>query len=69
VYVNAENQAEPLLLQRLIEMPLGVTNLNDTVRIEMNPFAPTAGGRSKRERPAPDGGGSQPAPQGGGRSR
>lgn len=69
VYVNAENQAEPLLLQRLIEMPLGVTNLNDTVRIEMNPFAPTAGGRSKRERSAPDGGGSQPAPQGGGRSR
>jgi hypothetical protein len=50
-------------------MPLGVTNLNDTVRIEMNPFAPTAGGRSKRERSAPDGGGSQPAPQGGGRSR
>ncbi|TAN38581.1 MAG: prepilin-type N-terminal cleavage/methylation domain-containing protein [Verrucomicrobia bacterium] len=51
LYVNndASNAptAEPLVLQRLIEMPLGVTNVTDAMRITLNPFPPAAGGGKK----------------------
>lgn len=84
VYVNTETNAEPLLLQRLIEMPLGVTNVNQTIRIEMNPFAPSSGSSKKKSskgkkdsgRGGDQGGrgqhgrsGLQAVPQSGGRSR
>jgi hypothetical protein len=79
VYVNSETNAEPLQLQRLIEMPLGVTNVNDTIRIEMNPFAPSSGSSEKKgSKGSKDSGrgrsqhgssGLQAVPQSGSRSR
>ena len=49
VYVNSEtNNAEPLILQRLIEMPLGVTNVNNAMSISLNlPASLVGGGRGK----------------------
>lgn len=48
LYVNNDandtTTAEPQVLQRLIEMPLGVTNVTAAMRISLNPFPPTSGG-------------------------
>jgi hypothetical protein len=51
LYVNNDTSnaptAEPLVLQRLVEMPLGVTNVTDAMRITLNPFPPASGGGRK----------------------
>ena len=48
VYVNSEtNNAEPLILQRLIEMPLGVTNVNNVMNFSLNLPASLSGGKGK----------------------
>ena len=56
VYVNTETNAEPLVLQRLIEMPLGVTNVTDSMRITLNPFPASTGtgGKKKKGPSGPD---------------
>ena len=52
IYVNNDAgtaaTAEPLVLQRLVEMPLGVTNVTDAMRITLNPFPPASGGGGKK---------------------
>ena len=50
LYVNSETNAaaEPLVLQRLIEMPLGVTNVNQAMSISLNLPAAAGGGRGTK---------------------
>jgi hypothetical protein len=49
LYVHSEtNNAEPLVLQRLIEMPLGTTNVNNAFSFSLNlPAAAGGGGKGK----------------------
>jgi len=49
VFVNTETNVEPLVLQRLVEMPLGATNVTDAMQITLNPF-PASGGRGKKKK-------------------
>ena len=45
---NSTATAEPLILQRIIEMPLGVTNVTDAMRITLNPFPPAGSGKKNK---------------------
>lgn len=49
LYVNSEtNNAEPLIIQRLIEMPLGSTNVQNAMSFSLNlPAAMQGGGKGK----------------------
>lgn len=49
LYVNSEtnNAAEPLVLQRLIEMPLGTTNVNNAFSFSLNLPAAAGGAKGK----------------------
>jgi len=71
LYVNndASNSvtAEPLVLQRLVEMPLGATNVTDAMRITLNPFPPTSGGGSKKKGQKGKGGSGSNGQRGSGR--
>ena len=48
LYVKVEANSAPMALQRLIEIPLGVTNIQQKAKIEMFPPPAAAGGGSGR---------------------
>ncbi len=68
LYVNSatNSAAEPLILQRLIDMPLGSTNVNNALAITLNLPASMQGGtgkgKGKGNKKATSGKGSQGAP-------